>query len=93
MDLSEIQQLAIQALISQRVGRDVFDTYFNGMHVDVIEDCVILRVLDEYCARFIRLNFIYREDIEEAVNRVTGCKVVGMLIRDGAIPRTRKNAD
>jgi hypothetical protein len=85
MEISDTQQLAIQALISQRVGRDMFDTYFAGMDVQISEQFVIVNVLDEYCARFIRMNTIFKEDITDAVTKVTGAKIVGMLVRGDAV--------
>lgn len=79
MKLTDVQELAVQAVVASWVGREVFDDYFTGMQCGPISDGnFILFVHNEYYAQHIPRN--YADLVAHAVTRVTDKHVSSITI-------------
>lgn len=74
MKLTDVQELAVQAVISGYVGHEEFDSFFTGMQCGpIMDDAFVMFVHNEYYANHILGH--YTAVIALAVWRVTGVEI------------------
>lgn len=88
MRLILTQELAVQALLGQRVGWRTFDKCFAGMRCGPILDASFIVFLkDNACVRDVQFNSIIMEDIAEAVSQVSGIRVQRIAVKSHEFAR------
>ena len=90
MYLSYVQELAVQAVIANHVGREEFDNFFIGMKCGpILDGSFVMFVHNEYYANHILSH--YPSIIAHSIWRVTGIQVTSVSV--GSIDHVRHVQD